>query len=492
MSLDTTTIIVPSADQIRQQWLDDFRLAALEQGIESPPVQPNTDEYLRATGMGQLGAQAYAAIAFHDRATDVDKADEEQLEEMRKQLGLPVAASTPASSSGIEIRVFGGGTVALTSGLLAVMPNGTHARLSRDYAAAANEDLIEFTTVEVGRAQNVQTGKLRWVQAPLNVGAEMTITTPFAGGVDNESAGRKRKRIKNRLRNQPGGGNWAQHVEVALNTSAALSGAYVYSACGAAGQVKVIVANPIDTDLDVYTRAVDSLTVTALQNALDTEMPDGAFRNTQSTAFQLSDHAMQIKIPTAKATGWVNGTPWPPLVEDDGGRVRVLSVISPNIFTVSAETSVEPVEGITKIVIWDDETASFTEARIDGVSGSAGSRQITTDIAIASISPGQFVSPAAYNAETYGKSFVAMMDGLGPGEQTDNASLLADCYRKPVIGPENPSDVTSRSLDQITDESPEIEDAEWSYNSATTPDIPATLADPAKTLTIRHFGFYPV
>jgi hypothetical protein len=511
MVLEPGKIYTPaSAEEIRDDFLADWRLEARKYAdVETVDraTRPGGDEYLLASAMGNLGLLQYANIAQSDIDSDERTATGQRLDVIRESLGLPVISASPSTG---RVVVFGAaGTVVSLSNHQFVLPNGKRGRVDGIITVTLypqnnpNAPEVPVVTIDTGADTNAASGTVvKFVSPPsgMNVEARVSVSQPLSGGENAESDGRKRDRISNRRKNVPAGGNWAHAVEIALGALGTVQGVWVYPALGGPGSAKVAIARDYDDAAFLFTRELNAFAVKTVRDAIHAAFPDQMELVVQSVADQATDVALQLSLPPSvfaggNGLGWSDSAPWPPLA---GGDTKVtIASVSGSTIEVDASTSTAPVAGQTHVMWWSSVDQKFFTRLVTAQSGSSGSWTLTLDaplVAHDNSGPvvGEYISPDASRADSYGKLWRGVMRRLGPGENTVDANRVPRALRHPFPADDWPSNLGARAIDELLNASPEISDAAWSYRSFSAPTTPGAVVTAPNVLVPNYFGIYPL
>jgi hypothetical protein len=165
--------------------------------------------------------------------------------------------------------------------------------------------------------------------------------------------------------------------------------------------------------------------------------------------------------------------------------------------TVGAATAVAPIANVTEILWWSRHDMAFHRRRVTAQSGTAGAWLLTLDAPLVDsmnnvASVGDFISPAAVNAESYAKTWRSVMRSMGPGEMlSPGSNRLPRASRHPKPTAKWPSALTIVQLNTFTSAHKEVSDCAWSYRSATEPTVPGSVDLPPNILVPNNFGIYP-
>lgn len=492
---------VPSTqEQIRDAILADYRLTMILLTGQEPAVQPGTEMWCWATGHAGLAMLEFSNIELSRDAITPLNATGQDLENWRLALGLPEVKPSP-STGRIVVSVIG--TSSLNDGEPFTLPNGLRGKVSGTWAGLTEGSEVDVVTIDVGSAAVFDGGTIvRFVAPPLNINnaAMVSKSSPLRGGVDTENDDRKRTRVLNTLANKPGGGNWGQFRQVALDALASVQDCYVYPALGGPGSVKVVPVRDFDTTRNEFTRALSSGALNIVRTAIYNQMPDGIEIVVEASADQLLDATLLVTLPNSSqfggnGNGWVDQAPWPPLVLADAGKVTVSGLASSTQITVAANTAVLPLTGQTHIMWWSPVDRKFRKFLVTALSGSTGAYVLTLDRPLVAddgtaVAVGDFICPAAVNSDAYGTSWVASMRALGPGENTADINRLPRALRHPYVADEDPSAISFLTLKSFKGNMSEVTDLAFGYLSVTAPTVPVAVNLPVNVLVPRHFGIY--
>lgn len=490
-----------SAEEIRRDILRDMQLEGGRYGA-TPPVSPGTDSYIWANSWANAQLLQYQNLAGARAGRTPLDATGQDLIDWRDSLGLPELP--PSGSSGrVIVGVSGGSSITLSDGLQAALPNGLAIKVNGNQTVS-DGGTVDVVAVGTGSATNAAAGTIvTWYGGPYNLlpSAKVDSQIPLSAGRDAEDEPRLRRRIFNRLQNAPSGGNWGHVRELALNANIGISDAFPYCALGGPASARIVLVKDFDPDTQDFSRAVSSAVVSAARAAIQAELPVGDELDVASCVDQPVDVAIQVTIPDSTQTGgngngWIDPTPWPPLVVGDGGNAAVIGVSSGgSVVEVDAGTAVSPIAGQTHIALWFSADCKFRRFLVTSVAGSAGSWLLTLDTPALDafgnvVATGDYISPDAHNIVAYGDDWLAQMRALGPAENTADVFRLPRSKRQPYTTDESPSDLTNTQLSAMQTAHKEITDIAYSYRSATTPTVPGAVSTDPNVFVPRYFGIY--
>lgn len=488
----------PTIEQLRDQYLRDVRLAALDAGLAEPPIQPGSDNYMTATAIAGVAVMQFANINAAEAAANVLDAVGEDLDRIREAEGLPEV--TPGRSFG-KIVVTIAGPTTIPDGTPFTMPNGKAGVVVGAYVNPADRSLVDVQSVETGSATNLAGGSIvRFDSPPSNVATEATVSDsfPLRGGDDGEDDARKRERILNARRNRPGGGNWGQIRQWALEAVPSVQDCYVYPTLGGPGSAKVVPVRPYDAEFQDFSRTLTDAELQAVRSYIQSKMPVPQEIVVQAAADEDLDVTLKLTLPASalaggNGQGWADPAPWPPTPSD---AVTVTAAAASNDqITVDAATSTSPLAGLTHVAWWSPSDREFHVRLVTAVSGSSGAWVLTLDAPLLDKSGngpavGDYVSPAAFNMTAYARAWLATVEAFGTGENTADTDRLPRARRHPYTTDEDPTDITNATIAQWSRQFPEITGFTILYASATTPTVPALVATAPNVFVPRHFAIY--
>lgn len=506
MAVQVGVIQIPTVTELRDQYLRDIRLAAIEAGLDEPPVGPGTDYFLDATATANLSEVGLANIALASKDLSVLEggATGAALDKIREAYGLP-EVSAAGSSGKIKLTITGSTTI--PSGTVLKLPNGLRIETVGTALNPSDGAEIDVTAIDTGEATNWPGGTVvQFVSPPSNVerDARVSYGSPLTGGTDIETDARKRARILNTLRNKPAGGNWAYLRQLVLDNVPSVQDCYVYPAIGGPASQVVVPVKSYDRANNDYSRAPSSAALQTIRGLIQSDASTAIETVVRASADQEVDFTIKVDIPDSALSGgngqgWTDPAPWPSLEVADSNSVAVSAVTDNDNITVDAQTATAPVDGQTHIAWWSPADRKFYTALVVSHSGSAGAWVLELDQPLLGkdgVGPaiGDYICPAAQNLEKYGDAWVALFEELGPGQMTSDADRLQGgrASRHPLVGDEDPSDITNVALGRISSRHPEITDIEFGVSATTSPTVPATVDDPPNVLVPGNFAVYPL
>lgn len=505
--LDSSSYQPASVAELRDRILDDMRLLYEQRGIEDADIGEGSDAYIRADASARADYALYAQVALARRDSSWLDAKGPQLDKHREAKGLPVVSANGAA--GLLLPV-------IQSGATVTFFDGTEFRLRKSgkigivvgtQSGIQNFDTVVVQMTDKGADTNAEEGDfIDWLNAPQFVEQAGTVAEGgLVGGSGDEEDEEKRDRIRNAEKSRPGAGNAAHAIETAEGASTGVQKAFDFPCLGGpnTGKTVVVSKTSLTTPKD-FSREVPEATLALVRAAFSTTFSGSEKRIVQSAADELTDVALQLAL--SASVGWFNATPWPPLTEDDDGRIAVTAVTDSTHIVISAQTEEEPEDGISKIAWWDPTEQEFVESLITEHGDADGGWDITISKPFTGVAVDDYVSPAAKNGAAYATAWLTEMSKLGPGENTNTAALLASDrgYRVPSAVTSNregwPCELTTSQLSALIPQYDatgkllsgfeEVADAVYSYVSKDTPTVPGDVNTAPNVLRLERFGIY--
>ena len=485
----------------------------IQKGISAnPQLGPGSDEDLWATAISNEAAPLYANTVIKADAQMADSAAGvapvgqnvgADLQRVMAIYGLAPRAAVPSSGN---ITLVCSATTTIPAGTQLVDSQGLRYEVETP-GVYANGALVPILAVDTGTVTNHAAGDvLTWVAAPTYCNSKQSVATGgLTGGADAETNDAARARLLDRLQNPPGSGNSTAAIQYAEESSPLVQKAFCYPAVNGPSTCHVAVTAATST------RFVDSVTLANIVTPYVLgKMPEYVEVVVTTTTAENVDVAVGLTLPASPQAspagpggGWIDGSPWPAISGTANTYANVTAVTpgSTTQFTVNAPTP--PTDNVSHICFWDmgaiDTDGSvgvLRRAKVLSHTGTAGAYVITIDQPFTNVSAsggtGSLIFPDAVNMATYAKAYAKAMIAMGPGEKTSNVSVLTRGYRHPTPQQSWPSSLNAQQLKAVEDTGPEVLDTSWYYRSATTPNVPASVADAPYILILRNLGFYPI
>jgi uncharacterized phage protein gp47/JayE len=507
---DVGQLYVPAtADELRQQYIDDVTSLSVQYGQPNPALQQGTFDWIRATADANLVLGCY-----YNAAISADKSSElyatgNDLDLIRQAKGLPQLSASP-STGALIVGVVGSSSVLFVDSLQFTVPGGLRGQVNGNQLVS-NGQSLNVLMVDTGTASNVPPNTIvTWISPPVNATATATVdSSGLTGGTDPETDEQKRDRILQRNQNIPGGGNWAHVQQVSQAVSSGIQCAFVYPTLGGPSTLKVALCKAMvlaGTNLN-YSRETSATLINLVVDALRQNIPDSVKIVVQSVADEDTDLAIQLALPTpstlgSSGSGWLDSVQFPKLVDADFGVVSVSHVTSTTSITVTAQSTVAPVVG-QSVMWWSRDAKKFVTSTVSSFSGSAGAwvlnlnqplSTVDTNNVTRNVVIGDYISAGCAFGNDYAATLFDQFNTLGPGENTSDPTRLARAARKPVItkGSKSfPTDIGALQLSALTTDHEEITDAAYAYRSLSTPSIPDIDSSP-NVLTLFRLALYPL
>lgn len=476
--------------EIRDAMLRSFENHARDAGLPVPDLSPGSFDYVRATLLGEQQSLIEAFALFVWQQVSSGQWVGEQLDRVVAKHGL--SRRTKAGSIG---------KVTFTSSAASAVPTGAQLTSATGIkfevvtgGVYADQDPIEVRAIDTGVSTNLDEGTvLQWVSAPPFADAKVRVGPgDLINGVEDESDAELFARYLAKLRTPPTESNAQALCERAEDSHPAVQKAFCYPALlGPSTYALAVAAAPTASDKG---REVAALTVTnevapiVAGTHLDALHPK-VVSVVNEQVYWLS---IGLSLPAARSAGgagggWVNGQPWPPAEPEHGLFSSVYSASSSTRFVVVA--SADPIIGVSRISWlspndWKLRTATVVDAsrlNDDHV-------EVTIDTPFVGIALACMVWPAAERAQAYVDAILQAFELMGPGQMSDQESVLRRSTRHPAPADGWPWELGVEQMKYLTDAGPEVRAASIYYASKTTP----TVSDVApRILTPLHIGFYP-
>lgn len=500
---DPRIVETETPEQIKARFLRDYRLAAKDAGVtDDLAIGPGSDVDLLGSSVSNTTALVVNKVQIAADAANVFKATEDDLDDIRRSDGLPEVAASAATG---KIVPDISGSTTILNGTQFIYPNGVRGTVVGTYINPTDGDPINVEASETGERTNLAAGEtVRFVSPPVNVAIEAKVSSeePLTGGTGVETDARKRARILNNRQNRPAGGNWADIRQLVLDNVGGIQDCYVYPALGGPSSAKIVPIRRFNRDTRDFSRACTTGQLRQVRQLVWSKDSSNDDLVIQAVADETADIGLQVTIPDSALSGgnglgWLDSAPWPQLVGADSGRCVVASAsVSNQTITVTANTTTSPVAGQTSVSWWSPADQRFYTALVTSVSGSSPSWTLTLDRMLfdedgQEPQSGDYICPAARNLEGYGRQWVEMFQGLGPGENTTDAGRLPRAKRHPFISDEDPTDLTSVVTSTLARNYPEITTIAISYSNKTTATVPSSADTAPNVLIPNHFGVYP-
>lgn len=497
--------VVKTREQIRTDYTRTIAAGLVDVGIPNPNVSEGTLDYVRGDALGAFGEDIGNLVALKANAALPDTAGKNDPEELYRIARIIKKSLRPAGPSRgkIILETTTDVAVGIPSGAQLVDETG----LTFEVAVPgpySDGDEITCNSVDTGESTNIEAGKtLRWVNPPPFV-VKTALVAPggFLYGVDQEDIEGLRARVIDHFANPPGGGNWAQVVEVAERSSYA-SQAFVYPGVYGGNTLHVcVVRAPTKTN---KSRAIDQTTVdTFIAPGVIGEFPTfadivvtSATDNPADVSFELNLPSSRLASPPGPGGGWLDANPWPKPYTSDG-FASVISVTSAVEFVVRAEGT--PIVG-SRIVYVSPVDFYVYHGTVQSVSrddpgGFPNDWRIVVDVVFLSVratstalSVGDWISPDAERFDNYVESALSAFATIGPAEKTTSLGLLPRALRKPAKVYKYPADVGSYALRQLILSGDEVLDVSFLVLPPATPVVAGYRLAPKISIP-RKLAFY--
>lgn len=505
-----------SAQQVRDDYLRTLKNGLIALGIPTPNIGPGSDDFIRATAIGNEIAVGQANNVILADQLMPDTAAGAFLDRWLAILGL---SRRPAiGSSGLitpTISVSGGTLIVTGTQLIDSVGLRYQVTVGGTYAPGAT---VPIASVDTGKATNHANGdQLKWVTAPAFTAANATVGTTggtdgLTGGADSEVGLDEppRARLLSLMQNPPKGGNSSDVILWCGQSSPDVQGAWCYPALLGPGTVFAAVAQSPQTTGPFSSTSKNRdiagpIIIGAVQPYVQGQLPEHVFSVIASVVNQPTDVAILLSLPSAPTAsppgpggGWLDGTPWPQSV-NGMAAVTVLGSPAPTstVFTVSALTA--PTPGVSRIAWLSPTNWTLYTATVLSVTGTTGAYAITIDTPMPGIAAGNYIWPQAAQQANYVAAILSAFSTMGAGEWSASPSVLSRAFRHPVPTLAWPYSLGAVQLKTVINSGSEVLDANWIYRSSVTPAVGVATVDPTSgaftgtppaILTPRNIGIY--
>jgi len=493
-TLQSLTIKTP--DQIGDDYLRTYANGLKQRGVTQPNTSKGTEIYIRSRSLAQ---QIYAAAVAVPAVADAQMPDSAQADDLVRvaaQYGIALRAAGSSVGS-VTLASTVTSAVGIVQGSQLIDPSGLTYQVAVG-GQYANGSSVPVVAVSTGASTNVPAGTpLRWVAPPPYVQPTASVATGgLTQGRDADAYEDLRTRLLSRLRNPPNGSNWASAKQFAEDSTVAVQQAFVYQAANGPSTLHVAVTRSTtstNTNRDVDSLTLTNVTAPAVLSQYDEgiEIVVTTVANYQvSVAFSMSLPASTTASPPGPGGGWTDANPFP--VQASTGYVAASAVTNSTVFTVSSDTP--PIVGSQACWLSQDDW-NLRSATVLSFTGT-NPYTITIDTPFVSnngvtIAAGDYVFPNATNMPTYIAAVLAGFNAMGPGEKTNAAALLPRAYRRPIPIQSWPYSLTGPFLRNLENAGQEVASASYLYQSAVTPPLPTSIANPPNIFVPQRIGIYP-
>lgn len=500
MATTINSLQIKSIEDHRDDFLRSYRNALIQRGIANPDVSDGSLIFVKATAFAQ---QLYAASTNVPLVADAQMPDSAQGDDLvryaaRYKLSLrPAGPSTGPALVSTSLAPTDKVAIATGSQLIDTVAGNLYTVTAG--GLFANKDPIQIKSAAVGSATNLKAGvTLRWLAPPSYVNTTAAVGPGgLTGGVDAETYEGLRVRVLDHEANPPNGSNWASIAKAGNESSTAVQATFVYPAYnGPSTEAAVCTRAPTATNKG---RQLDAVVInTMAAPAIFGAFPEFVDTLVQTVADYPVDVSFGLDLPSATSAsppgiggGWVDATPFP---QDATNHFCPVSATSGTEISVDSDTA--PIAGGSVSWIsradWTLYTATIASFTGTGPSYSLVLSNPLADSTGATITTDDWIFPASVNGAVYLAAVLAMFAGLGPGEKTDNVTLISRAIRRPLAASSWPSSLNRRAIRTLIDSAPEVDDAAFLYaNPGFSPPIPTLITDPPNCIVPRLIGFYP-
>lgn len=457
----TTTVTHTTIAAIRDRIVGDLRRQLIRAGITAPNVAPGSERYIRA--------EAYASALFEVLAKQValqdaqmaDTAVGDDLTRLATLRGL--ARSSGAGATG-NVVASCTGIVSYPAGLEWKTADGLRYQVVTTTLATTGT-AIPVAGVDVGERTDKAAGTSgTWSSPP--AGSATTAVVDASGltnGVDADTDASLRRKLLDRIRNPPHGGNWADYAQDAEEASAGIEKAFVYPALYGPSTVHVAIQIAADADA-AYTRIASSALQLLAATNIASKHPEHSDLTLTTVQHYDVDLILKLTIPEPKSAGgagggWIDDTTirWPRATMAGAPYAVRLASAPTNPKILSVTSTVTPIVD-AHIAIWSSLKKKLIRTRIATVTGAVApfTLGLYDAVDINELSSGDYIMADAERLDQYCNTVAASFAGFGPGEKETSVTVLPRAYRRPLVSESWPKDFTSREIAQLNIDFPEV------------------------------------
>lgn len=482
--------IPSSSEEIRDQWLKNYKVGMIIAGVDNPAIEPGSEPYIRATANANIALTLFAQIQLAANDSSELTAEGDALDDIREATGLPEILARPAAGE-LVASIVGTASVTFVDGLEFQLENGLRGQVNGTQIGIQNGDLVQVIMIDSGSASNADAGdEVTWLNPPLYVNTTAQVGPDgLIGGTDEETDNEKRERILDRRRQVPAGGNWGYLVELAENSTDVVQKAFVYPTLGGPGSVKVVVTKSQNASTGDWSRIVPDSSLSLVRTAIFSNMPVPYEIIIESITEEDSDVSLSMEL--SDVNGFENfDQPYPSISGSTFNQVKVATKTSSSQITVDHSNT--PARLGDRIMWWSPTTKEFVKATVTA-NQTLVTDQLTLDRPLVDsegteVAVGDYISPAIVNGTDMAITFLQQMNNLGPAEN-ENTTTYPRAARRPAIQTEFYTELTSRQISPLEDNFEEIISVEYTTTPAA-PTVAASVSDSPNVLVLNHFGIY--
>ncbi len=504
----------PTPSEALNQILADLRFGFNVNGI-TVNVRPDSEHFIVAKAYADRVSIAIANNQISALDVNPLEAVGVALENLAGVFGVVRRGASKAA--GFVIVGVTNGPIVIPSGFLWSSPAGeTYEAVNA--LLVNNGDAIEVISVNSGSGQNVAAGSVgNWNSA--SIGQLSQDATVDVGGIDGGASADDdedlRRRLIQRLSFPQVGGNVAQVIQFAEDSTAAVEKAFVFAAVRGPGSYDVAVTS------EGGDRTLSAANLALVTANLIANMPGQQSLSVTSVLTEPVNVVIDLDLALPVNAGGPGGgyrdaTPWPSDNETSPNVFAEILSSSGNTITVNS-TSADPPTAGNRFAIWDPDkdngvnvpVGGFEEYTILLVTGVSGAYVVTVDTnqsaSLAFVVPGMFCSVGAERMVDYGEVLRRTIAVVGPGEKSVNPDIVPRGRRQPVDGISFPKRLTSLQLCTLTDPDEgftEVQDITYASRHAdgtqvsgtgtfvtlVEPNLPPTTADPPRILSLQNLA----
>jgi uncharacterized phage protein gp47/JayE len=497
------SVAYPTPDEILNQLLTNVRFSYDRIGV-TVNVSRGSELYIR---MKAVASRVSIAIANNEISLSGVSPLDAAGETLTQVAGVYGVSRREASSgSGNIIVSVVTGVVTIPADFACTAPDGIQYKTISS-VTVPDGAIVAVSAVSAGSNTDQKAGTvITWDSAAIgNLNQDANVDPGgIDGGSDEDDDEALRERLIQRLSFPAEGGNWAQVAQLAENASSAVEAAFVYPAVRGPSSYDVALTK-VGTD-----RQLSIANVNYVATAILAEMPGSADLNCTSVEPEYVDVIVDSVLPLpvnagGAGGGWRDPIPWPSSAETLApvGIARITAVnLALSQIDVDS-TAADPPKAGDRFGIWNptggsDGAGSMAEFAIQFVTPFPYTITIDTNQsdAISFIQTGMYCSAGAVNLKGYSSGLLKAIQGLGPGEKSNDPDIIPRALRNPGSDIQYPTSITTLTLCSVTNEYSEVLNMVFAGRFTTgtfvplfSPTLPPTTVDAPRILVLNNLAF---
>jgi len=371
---------------------------------------------------------------------------------------------------------------------------------------AATSVPLSIVALEGSPETNLVVGtKLTWVNPPIGVVDQPTVTTTFTGGIAKETDAQFARRILRIMRHKQGAGNNSQQRAWAEQSARnAVEAAFVYACARHAGSLLVSIVQRRGT-VEGPTGGIPSVgTLAAVTEYLvppaSPVQPAHVHAVVTGWTAEPTDMVISLAMPAGIDAGWADLQPFPGTAGGSASTIIAINV-GANPLAIQIQANMTLPTGVTQpqMMIWNVSTSRWIRLNVASIAHVSGTTYnvvlLSLPVGIA-LAVGIVVSPYTTRAGPIALAIESYFDSLGPGEIIDVSTNSADprrprAARFPKTYEEYPMRAGTDVLSIIKEAlGSGITDTELVTNTVSVPSLPTDPNNGPNRIVAGKIGIY--